>query len=81
MKIKIPHIQFNIQIMKPGGVIKKQTKQREAVWYYGNDGKLHCSVCEKVPATKIMLHGRTIFQIEDIKEIMEYCPRCGAKII
>lgn len=81
MKIKIPHIRIDIQATKPGGVIKKQTKQREAVWFYGDDGKLYCSACDKVPVTRIMLHGRTIFQIEDIKEIMRYCPRCGAKII
>lgn len=49
-------------------------------WELGDDGKMHCCSCDKVPTNKILVGGHAILHIADVKQIMKYCPNCGAKM-
>lgn len=49
-------------------------------WEFGDDGKMHCCSCDKVPTNKILVGGHAILHIADVKQIMKYCPNCGAKM-
>ena len=49
-------------------------------WYLGSDMKLHCSACDKVPYNKIIMNSAVVFDLSPIREMMKYCPNCGARM-
>lgn len=53
---------------------------RHGRWIIGDDGALHCSKCSKTPISRIIVHGIQIFDMAPVKEMMKYCPSCGAKM-
>ena len=55
-----------------------QPQRKRGEWIIGDDHKLHCSNCGKVPINRIMLQGVLIFDITPIKKMMKFCPSCGA---
>ena len=53
---------------------------RHGRWFIGDDWALHCSECSKTPISRIIVHGIQIFDMTPVKEMMKYCPNCGAKM-
>ena len=49
-------------------------------WILGEDGRIHCSNCRRVPINEIRIQDSVVYHIPKIKEMMHYCPRCGAKM-
>ena len=47
-------------------------------WVTDEDGRIHCTNCERVPTNKLVVHGVVAMEIDGIKEVMVYCPHCGA---
>ena len=49
-------------------------------WIVGSDGTIHCSNCFKIPTNQIFIKGSLVYDMTPIKEIMRFCPICGADL-
>ena len=46
-------------------------------WIFADDGRIHCSNCERVPVNRIIVKGQVVFEIPNITKQMRFCPHCG----
>ena len=53
-------------------------ERKKGQWILDEDGMLKCSNCSRRPTSRIIIHGNQIYNIANIKDIMKFCPNCGA---
>lgn len=57
-----------------------QPERKTGRWVVDTRGRIHCSNCIETPANRIIIDGDVVYNMEPIREIMKYCPRCGASM-
>jgi len=50
---------------------------KEGKWITDENGMLKCSNCAKIPVNRIIVKGKVIYDVCDIRKIMKFCPECG----